>query len=57
MLTMAEWVKKNNPRIGFESMPIWACSNCGKAFTFQPDYNFCPYCGADMRKKEGVDNA
>lgn len=47
---MPEWVKKNNPRLGFESMPIWACSNCGKSFTFHPvNYNFCPYCGADMR--------
>lgn len=52
---MPEWVKKANPRLGFESMPIWECSSCGKAFTFHPDYNFYPNCGADMRKKEGAD--
>ena len=51
---VAEWVKKAS-RLGFESMPIWACSLCGKAFTFHPDYNFCPHCGADMRKKEGAE--
>lgn len=53
---MPEWVKRTNPRLGFESMPIWVCSSCEKGFTFHPvNYNFCPYCGADMRKKEGAE--
>ena len=55
MAHTGEWVKKAS-RLGFESMQIWACSLCGKAFTFRPDYNFCPHCGADMRKKEGSEN-
>ena len=52
---IGEWVKKPS-RLGFESMQIWACNLCGKAFTFHPDYNFCPHCGADMRKKEGAED-
>lgn len=46
---MPEWIEKANPRLGFESMPIWECSSCGKGFTFCPDYSFCPYCGAAMK--------
>lgn len=29
---------------------IFACSVCDKAFTFHPNYDFCPGCGADMRE-------
>ena len=50
---MAEWVKKNNPRLGFESMPMWKCSDCDKGFTFYPEtYKYCPYCGAKIVRKE-----
>ena len=52
---MPEWVKRANPRLGFENMPIWECSSCKSGFTFHPDYEFCPRCGAYM--KEGADNA
>lgn len=64
MATKGQWVKKPS-RLGFENMPIWGCSICGKAFTFHPDYNYCPQCGADMRvatdinvggKKEDANN-
>lgn len=51
---IGEWVKKPS-RLGFESMQIWACNLCNKAFTFRPDYNFCPCCGTVMRKKEGAE--
>lgn len=42
-----EWIEKNY---------TWYCSNCDghpyKGYTPAiPDYNICPYCGADMRKK------
>lgn len=30
----------------------WVCSECGyRVKTDFVDYNFCPYCGADMRKE------
>lgn len=35
-----------------ESLPIWNCSECGRAydpFTADRFINFCPECGADMR--------
>ena len=31
------------------------CSNCETAFTFQPGYNYCPYCGATDMSKEGAE--
>ena len=34
---------------------IWTCSACGHQFDEcdeEPTYDFCPYCGADMRHKE-----
>lgn len=42
-----QWVQKPS-RLG-GAYTIFACSVCDKAFTFHPDYNFCPHCGADMR--------
>ena len=46
-----EWTEKPS-RLG-GNYSIFACSVCDKAFTFHPNYDFCPGCGADMRKKEG----
>jgi hypothetical protein len=32
----------------------WFCDTCGyRVKNGQPTYNFCPNCGADMRKREG----
>jgi uncharacterized OB-fold protein len=40
----------------FERLFKVKCDNCGKGFIFEPNYNYCPYCGAaDMRKKEGAE--
>ena len=30
----------------------YLCSECGMSSLFAPYYNFCPDCGADMRKTE-----
>lgn len=49
-----EWEQKPS-RLG-GAYTIFACSVCDKAFTFHPNYDFCPGCGADMRKKEGAEN-
>lgn len=48
-----QWTEKR-ARLG-ATLPIYACSVCGRSFTFRPDYDFCPGCGADMRKKEGAE--
>ena len=40
-----------------EEENVWECSNCGKHWLlndgtpFDNEMNFCPNCGADMRKK------
>ena len=47
-----QWVQKPSRFGGTYS--IVACSVCDKAFTFHPNYDFCPNCGADMR--EGAEN-
>ena len=47
-----QWVTKAG-RFG-GAYTIVACSVCSKAFTFHPNYDFCPHCGADMR--EGANN-
>ena len=41
---------EKNPSIG-----TWHCSNCGYIVLGKKErqYNFCPYCGTDMREKEG----
>lgn len=38
-----------NPKIG-----NWHCSNCGYIVLGKKErqYNYCPYCGADMREKQ-----
>ena len=33
-----------------ESLTVHQCSECGNYF-IHATYNFCPHCGADMRKK------
>lgn len=43
-----QWTEKR-ARLG-ATLPIYACSVCGRAFTFRPNYDFCPGCGADMRE-------
>lgn len=48
-----EWAEKPS-RFG-SNYKLYACSECGWTFTFKPDYNFCPRCGAYM--KEGVPGA
>ena len=48
-----EWIKIDgdwkNQTTG-ESVTVHQCSRCGSYFLSDP-YNFCPHCGADMRKK------
>ena len=44
-----EWVNEYINRYGH---PCHCCSVCGFHASHQ-DKNFCPECGADMRKKEG----
>ena len=44
-----EWIKEYINRYGH---PCHCCSVCGFHASHQ-DKNFCPECGADMRKKEG----
>ena len=38
-----EWISKHN---GY-----WTCSECGLSFLFYAKGNFCPNCGAVMRKE------
>ncbi len=47
-----QWVEKPS-RFG-SNYKLYGCSVCGWTFTFKPDYNFCPRCGAYM--KGGADN-
>lgn len=35
----------------FHCHSIYVCSNCGKEVDYKGMSNFCPNCGADMRKK------
>lgn len=48
-----EWIKVDgdwkNSNTG-EPLTVHQCSNCRNYFIHAP-YNFCPNCGADMRKK------
>ena len=48
-----QWTERPS-RLG-DTLTIYSCSVCDRSFTFRPDYDFCPNCGADMRKKEGVE--
>lgn len=49
-----QWVKRPS-RSGLETLSVYACSICDKAFTFHPGYDFCPYCGATDMRKEGAE--
>lgn len=49
-----EWEQVPYKRLGHEEVVIdgtsWRCSNCGDARKRnEPDMDFCPNCGADMR--------
>ena len=41
-----EWKLRKNES---KHQDWWACSECGGQFSYK--WNFCPYCGADMRKE------
>jgi hypothetical protein len=45
-------VKKGKwiPRIGLKHPDWFTCSECTGQFDYK--WNYCPYCGADMRKSE-----
>lgn len=48
-----EWLKGTHKGTHFVDS---VCSNCGKAYSLYPlNYNFCPDCGADMRKRQKND--
>ena len=53
LVAHGEWIKIDgdwkNQTTG-ESVTVHQCSRCGNYFLSAP-YNFCPHCGADMRKK------
>ncbi len=53
MADTGKWVEKPS-RLG-SNYKLYGCSVCDWTFTFKPDYNFCPHCGADMRKREGAE--
>lgn len=42
-----QWEKKPS-RLG-SSYEMYGCSVCGWTYTFHPDYNYCPRCGAEMK--------
>ena len=48
-----QWEQKPS-RLG-SNYELYGCSVCGWIFTFKPDYNFCPHCGADMRERNDAD--
>lgn len=43
-----EWIYGIDEETGEEDCYPWTCSVCGEKHPWQP--NFCPNCGADMRK-------
>lgn len=47
-----KWIKWNFKTFGAMGDWEYKCSNCEKVYG--GEYNYCPNCGADMRK--GVDN-
>lgn len=49
--SQGEWIKWNFKTFGAFGDWEYKCSNCGKVYG--GEYNFCPNCGADMRKTEG----
>ena len=46
------WIEEND---GWDGI-YWSCSECGESYTFidgtpeDNNYNYCPNCGAEMRK-------
>ena len=46
-----EWIKWNFKTFGAFGDCEYKCSNCEKVYG--GEYNFCPNCGASMRKTEG----
>lgn len=46
-----EWIKWNFKTFGALGDWEYKCSNCEKVYC--GEYNFCPNCGADMRKGKG----
>lgn len=48
----AEWEQLCDPYFSTKIPTISRCTACGKKYNLgHLDYNFCPNCGADMRKK------
>ena len=45
-----KWNMKPDPYGFFDEIPV--CSECGMTTTMRKTYDFCPYCGADMRGGE-----
>lgn len=48
-----EWIKEDKPFGGFgDSVLAITCSICKESFVYRgTEHNFCPNCGADMRKE------
>lgn len=44
------WEMKPDPYGFFDEIPV--CSECGCTTKMRETYNFCPNCGAEMRKGE-----
>lgn len=44
--TQGKWI----PQTDFDGFTYWKCSECNKKNDFEK-FNFCPNCGADMRKR------
>lgn len=47
----AEWIDRSDG--GRIRYPFWKRYECSKCGAKSENTNFCPNCGADMRKKEG----
>ena len=52
-----EWIEKTNIKsFRKTNVPVYECSNCNGIFcdivTNRDFYNYCPFCGAEMRGEE-----
>ena len=45
-----EWIENVAAETDTSKLIIWECSECGIDGATHK-YNFCPYCGADMRRE------